>query len=307
MAELALDVQGLRKVFGEVVACEGLTLQLQAGLILGLVGPDGAGKTTTFRMLCGLVEPTSGTAIVSGQDVVRDPEAVRQFIGYLTQQFSLHRDLTVLENLRYVADLYSLPAGQWERRRDELLGITYLSPFGDRLAGRLSGGMRQKLALVAALIHRPHVLFLDEPTTGVDPVSRRDFWKILYDLPRQGVTIVISTPYMDEAIRCHHLAFMHEGRLLAYDTPEALRHSVGGIMLEVRCQPQREARAVLRQLPQVRSVEVFGDRLHVAVQAAADAAHIAHALAQAGLLCENVEEKEASLEDTFMALSAAQH
>jgi len=232
---------------------------------------------------------------------------VRQFIGYLPQQFSLHRDLTILENLRYVADLYSLPPGRWEQRRDELLSITYLAPFGDRLAGRLSGGMRQKLALVAALIHRPRVLLLDEPTTGVDPVSRRDFWKILHDLPRQGVTIIISTPYMDEALRCHRLAFLYEGRLLAYDTPEALQHALSGMTLDVRCHPQREARSILRRLDAVRSVEVFGDKLHVAVRGEADVSQVAEALRGAGLQCEDVEPMEPSLEDVFMALSAPHH
>jgi ABC-2 type transport system ATP-binding protein len=306
MTEVALSLQGLRKVFDEVVACDDLTLSFPSGQILGVVGPDGAGKTTTFRMLCGILEPTAGTAWVVGQDVVADPEAVRQSIGYLPQQFSLHRDLTILENLRYVADLYSLPRGQWEQRRDELLSITYLAPFGDRLAGRLSGGMRQKLALVAALIHRPRVLFLDEPTTGVDPVSRRDFWKILHDLPRQGVTIVISTPHMDEALRCHRLAFLHEGRLLAYDTPQALQHSLSGMMLEVRCQPQHEARSILRRLDVVRSVEVFGDRLHVAVRGGDDLPRVKEALRAAGLPCEDIQPMEPSLEDVFMALSAPQ-
>lgn len=303
MSDAALDVRGLRKEFGAVVACEGLSLALPAGQILGLVGPDGAGKTTVFRMLCGILKPTGGTALVAGHDVVRDPEAVKHVVGYLPQQFSLHRDLTIDENIRYIADLYEVPHGQWEARRDELLDITYLTPFRNRLAGRLSGGMRQKLALVCALIHRPQVLFLDEPTTGVDPVSRRDFWKILYDLPRQGVTIAISTPYMDEAVRCSQLAFMYEGRLLAQDTPTALKAQMTGTVLSVRCGAQRDARLLLQGLPAVQSVEVFGDRLHVALQPGAAVADVSAALHGAGVDCNQVEPVEPSLEDVFMALT----
>ena len=306
MTDVALDVQGLRKEFGAVVACEGLTLQAPAGQILGLVGPDGAGKTTAFRMLCGILQPTAGAARVAGHDVVRDPEAVKQVIGYLPQQFSLHRDLTIDENIRYIADLYQVPRGRWEERRDELLEITYLTPFRRRLAGRLSGGMRQKLALVCALIHRPQVLFLDEPTTGVDPVSRRDFWKILYDLPRQGVTIVISTPYMDEAVRCHQLAFMFEGRLLTHDTPAGLRQAMPGRVLAVRCPAQREARLLLQRLAPVQSVEVFGDRLHVVLQPGVVVDDVQDALREAGVDCTQVEEVEPSLEDVFMALTAGE-
>lgn len=299
----ALDILGLRKTFGDIVACDDLTLRLPAGLILGLVGPDGAGKSTIFRMLCGILEPTAGSAIVAGHDVVRDPEGVKQVIGYLPQQFSLHRDLTIDENIRYIADLYQAPPGQWEKRRDELLEITYLTPFRRRLAGQLSGGMRQKLALVCSLIHKPRVLFLDEPTTGVDPLSRRDFWKILYDLPRQGVTIVISTPYMDEAVRCNRLAFMFEGRLLAYDTPAALRAAISARIIELTCEARREARQLLQQHPDVLSVEVFGTRLHVALQPEASADAVQEALGQANLPCADVQEVEPSLEDVFMSLS----
>jgi len=305
MSDAALDVRGLRKEFGPLVACADLSLELAAGQILGLVGPDGAGKTTVFRMLCGILEPTAGSALVAGHEVRRDPEGVKRAIGYLPQQFSLHRDLTIDENIRYIADLYCVPPGQWETRRDELLDTTYLTPFRKRLAGRLSGGMRQKLALVCSLIHRPQVLFLDEPTTGVDPVSRRDFWKILYDLPRQGVTIIISTPYMDEAVRCNQLAFMFEGRLLAYGTPVGLLGRMAGKVLAVRCPALREARLVLQRQPHVRSVEVFGDRLHVALQPGVGVTEVRAALHEAGVDCQHLEEIEPSLEDVFMALTAS--
>src|ERR1035437_552929 len=185
--DLAVEVHGLRKAFRDVVAVEGVNLEVAAGEIVGLVGPDGAGKTTTLRMLCGILLPDAGEIRVAGHDAVRDPEGVKARIGYVPQRFSLHRDLTVNENIAYFADLYSVPPGTWLARRDELLEITQMAPFGNRLALALSGGMRQKLSLLCSLIHRPEVLLLDEPTTGVDPLSRRDFWKILYDLPRQGV------------------------------------------------------------------------------------------------------------------------
>jgi ABC-2 type transport system ATP-binding protein len=300
MPEPAVTARGLRKFFGPVRACEGIDLDVARGEIIGLVGPDGSGKTTTFRMLCGILPTDAGTATVAGYDVLRQPEQVKARIGYLPQRFSLHRDLTVDENVHYVAELYTVPRQEWQERREELLRMTYLLPFRRRLAGRLSGGMRQKLALVCTLIHRPEVLFLDEPTTGVDPVSRRDFWKLLYDLPRQGVTMVISTPYMDEAARCNRLAFMYAGQILAMDTPEGLRGQLPGELLQVWCRPQREAREVLKRCAVIRSVEVFGDRLHVLFRGNADPAACQDLLAEAGVECLEHRPVEASLEDVFM-------
>lgn len=302
MAELAVFAQGLTKCFGPVCACEGIDLAVAPGEVVGLVGPDGAGKTTTFRMLCGILPPDHGSAFVAGYDAVGQPEAVKARIGYLPQRFSLHRDLTIDENIKYTAELYTVPRDQWQSRREELLEMTYLAPFRRRLAGRLSGGMRQKLALVCTLIHRPEVLFLDEPTTGVDPVSRRDFWKLLYDLPRQGVTMVISTPYMDEAARCTRLVFIYAGQVLAADTPENLRRQLPGELLQVRCRPQREAREVLKRCSAVRSVEVFGERLHVLFHGRADPALCERLLAEAGVECLEHQPVAPSLEDVFMSL-----
>lgn len=303
MSDLAVEVRGLQKSFGSVAACRDLTFSVETGEIVGLVGPDGAGKTTTFRILCGILAADAGQAIVVGSDVASDPEAVKRQIGYLPQRFSLHRDLTVWENIRYMAELYGVARGQWEARADELLEITYLQPFRQRLAGRLSGGMKQKLALLCALMHRPRLLLLDEPTTGVDPVSRRDFWQILYHLPQQGVTILISTPYMDEAARCNRVAFMYQGGLLAFDTPAGLRRLPPGQYLEVRCRHQRQARAKLQTIPEVSGVEVFGDRLHVALATGGRAEVVAEALAAEDFACEQVMPVEASLEDVFMEMT----
>lgn len=298
----ALTVRGLRRSYGAIAACSDLTFDVQDREIVGLVGPDGAGKTTAFRILCGILSADAGEAIVAGYNVAGDPEAVKRSIGYLPQRFSLHRDLTVWENIRYIAELHGVPAEEWQQRAQELLDITYLRPFGGRLAGLLSGGMKQKLALLCALIHHPRLLLLDEPTTGVDPVSRRDFWQILYDLPRQGVAILISTPYMDEASRCNRIAFMYQGRLLAFDTPEALRQASANQYAEVRCTDQRATRLALQQSPDVEEVEVFGDRLHVALKPNVRIAQWA-ALQQAGLVCDEVAPVAATLEDRFMELT----
>ena len=306
MSDLAVEVSGLRKAFGEVVAVESICLEVARGEIVGLVGPDGAGKTTTLRMLCGILLPDAGEIRVAGHDAVRDPEGVKARIGYVPQRFSLHRDLTVNENIQYFADLYSVPRSIWQPRRQELLEITQMAPFADRLAGKLSGGMRQKLSLLCSLIHRPEVLFLDEPTTGVDPLSRRDFWKILYDLPRQGVTMVISTPYMDEAARCTRVGFLHQGRVLREDTPQRLRESVQSRIFEVRCSDQRACREALKGDPGVEGVEVFGDRLHVALRPGADPEAIWRHLAQAGVKAVEPREVPVSLEDVFVAMAGGE-
>ena len=261
--EVALRATGLRKEFGEVTAVDGVALEAARGEIFGLVGPDGAGKTTTIRMLCGVLLPTAGEAEVAGFDVRHQPEEVKRRIGYMPQRFSLYGDLTVAENLYFFANLYRVPRAERVRRERELLEFSRLGPFRDRLAQNLSGGMKQKLALACTLIHTPEVLFLDEPTTGVDPVSRRDFWRILYSLLREGVTLFVSTPYMDEAERCNRVALMDKGRLLVTDRPKALKEQMHGELLEVVAEPQREAREALGGMAAVLGVQLFGDRLHV--------------------------------------------
>lgn len=298
-----LEASGLTKRFGNTAAVDGLSLAVAGGEIFGLVGPDGAGKTTAMRLLTGVMSATAGSATVLGVDVTREPEAIRHRIGYVPQSSSLYADLTALENLRFYADLFAVPRAERNRRAQDLLALSRLTPFASRLARNLSGGMRQKLALCAALIHSPEVLFLDEPTIGVDPVSRRDFWLLIYQLLQQGLTLVVSTPYLDEAERCHRVGLMDRGRLVACDAPSALRGLLPGALLEVRGVPAGAAREILTHLPEVRDVEAFGETLHVAVgEAGAALPAIRAALERAGLRDAVLREILPSLEDVFIAV-----
>jgi ABC-2 type transport system ATP-binding protein len=299
----AIRARGLLKRFADLVAVDGIDLEVAPGEIFGIVGPDGAGKTTTMRMLCGILDPSEGEAEVAGFDVRTQPEEVKRRIGYMPQRFSLYADLTIAENLLFFANIYHVPRDERLRREQELLEFSRLTPFRKRLAGDLSGGMKQKLALACTLIHTPAVLFLDEPTTGVDPVSRRDLWKILYSLLREGVTLFVSTPYMDEAERCNRVAFMDKGRILVCDTPEALRRRMRGDLLEIIAQPQRQAKDILSALSDIHSVQVFGDRLHVWVADAASAEPaIAAALAAGNVQVISSRRAVPGLEDVFVSV-----
>ena len=303
----AIRTTGLRRVFGNVVAVDALDLDIAEGEIFGLVGPDGAGKTTTMRMLTGILPPTAGTALVAGLDVARDSERLKDHIGYMSQRFGLYPDLTVLENLDFYADIYGVPARGRTEKTDRLLGFSNLTPFKQRLAGNLSGGMKQKLGLACALIHTPRVLFLDEPTNGVDPVSRRDFWRILYQLVRDGVTIFVSTAYLDEAERCNRLALLHQGRLLALGTPDEVKTMMPGVLLEVRTSAPRRTAALLRGQLVEGTVGLFGDRVHVATRDAARAeTHARELIATAGFDVLSIRPIEPSLEDVFVSVVAAQ-
>ena len=300
-----IRTRGLRRTFGGVTAVAGLDLNVGTGEIFGLVGPDGAGKTTTLRMLTGILPPTAGNIEVAGCDVVRHPDAVKDRIGYLSQRFGLYPDLTVAENIAFHADLQGVPAAEMPARTARLLGFSGLDPFRRRRAGDLSGGMKQKLGLACALVHTPRVLFLDEPTNGVDPVTRRDFWRILHQLVREGVTILVSTSYLDEAERCSRLALLHEGRVLALGTPGEVKRLLPGAVLEVRAADPRRAANLLRERLPETGVALFGDRIHVTTPDATGAERrIAEALAADGLPPGSVRAVEPSLEDVFVAVLA---
>jgi len=295
----AIRTENLTKTFGASRAVDGLTLSVSEGEIFGLVGPDGAGKTTTMRVLAGILEPSSGAAWVAGADVARDPEAVKGRIGYMSQRFGLYADLSVMENISFYADLYGVPTADFGRRLGRLLAFSGLEPFKRRRAGNLSGGMKQKLGLCCALIHTPRVLLLDEPTNGVDPVSRRDFWRILYQLLMERVTIFLSTSYLDEAERCVRVGLMHRGRLVACDTPAHVRRLVKGVLLEVRCPEPRKAAPALRAAG-LAHVTPFGDRLHVLVPGEDEGRRaVSSALSAAGLACDSVISVAPTLEDVF--------
>src|SRR6266436_1290442 len=234
MAEAIIKTAELTRRFGDLTAVDRLSLEVARGEIFGLVGPDGAGKTTTLRILCALMDPTSGGAWVAGHDVAREPQAVKDRIGYMAQRFGLYTDLSVDENMDFYADLFGVTRADREKMMPDLLRMTRMEPFRARRAGLLSGGMKQKLALMCTLLHRPEILFLDEPTNGVDPVSRRDFWAILYQLVKEGITVFVTTAYLDEAERCNHLGLMDRGRLIRYDTPAGLKSHMANTWYEVR-------------------------------------------------------------------------
>jgi len=260
----AILVEELRKGYGTTVAVDALSLTVDAGRICGMIGPDGAGKTTTMRILCGLLLPDGGRAVVLGFDCGREARRVKEHLGYMPQRFSLYPDLTVAENLRFFADLFAVPAGERAAREARLLEFSRLGPFRDRRAGRLSGGMKQKLALSCTLIHTPQVLILDEPTTGVDPVSRREFWRILRELAGQGLALLVSTPYMDEADLCDEVILMHRGRAIARGTPAEVAASFPRRLLEMTGSDLPAAIERLRSAaPAGVAVHRFGDRLHV--------------------------------------------
>ncbi len=227
-----IEASGLTKKFGNITAVDGLSFEVEEGEIFGLVGPDGAGKTTTMRLLTGILDPDAGKGTVYGKDTVRESESLKDHIGYMSQKFGLYEDLTVMENINFYADIYCISGKERASKIDHLLGFSGLTPFKERLAGKLSGGMKQKLGLACALIHTPKVLFLDEPTNGVDPVSRRDFWNILYDLLKEKVSILFSTSYLDEADRCKRVGLIHKGKLLRCDTPEAIKKEFNAKTLE---------------------------------------------------------------------------
>jgi ABC-2 type transport system ATP-binding protein len=299
--QLAIRIDGLSKSFPGVHAVEALSFDVRAGEIFGLVGPDGAGKTTTLRMLAGIMSPDAGTAVVGGFNVVRDPEGAKHALSYMPQRFGLYEDLTVDENIRFYADLFGVKRTEREARSLELLRAAGMEEFRKRLAGKLSGGMKQKLGLVCALIHRPKVILLDEPTTGVDPVSRRDFWRILYELVAEGVSILTSTAYLDEAERCHRVALMHQGKLLFCDTPANLKAGLRKDVLSITSPEPRSVRSQLEHAEGISSLVLTGDGLHVVVDSAVHRIpEFETLLTQAQVPFDPIQQVAPTIEDLFV-------
>lgn len=296
----AIRTENLVRSFGDLVAVDRLNLAVDEGEIFGLVGPDGAGKTTTMRLLTANMDPTGGDAWVLEHHTVKAAERIKHDIGYMSQRFGLYPDLTVAENIDFYADIYRVPRRGRSARVDELLTFSNLSPFKRRRAGNLSGGMKQKLGLACALIHTPRVLFLDEPTNGVDPVSRRDFWRLLYQLLEQRVTIFVSTAYLDEAERCNRIALLNRGRLLATGTPDEVKQLVRGVILEIRTDDPREAASALGHKMAETAVGLFGDRVHVRTTDH-DQQQIRDVLTAANIEVQSIREVEPSLEDVFVS------
>jgi ABC-2 type transport system ATP-binding protein len=294
----AVHLAAVRKKFDQTVALDDLTFDVAPGEMFGVIGPDGAGKTTALRLICGLMKPDAGTVQLFGQDPFRAHRAATAALGYVSQRFSLYGDLSIDENIEFFSRLHGV--NDFSARRARLLDLTGLAPFHDRLADRLSGGMKQKLALACTLVHEPTMLVLDEPTTGVDPVSRREFWKLLAEFLSQGLTIVLATPYLDEAERCHRVVLMHEGRALALDTPANLQASLAGTDIEIVVSPVRKALDVVRSVAGADRAQLFGDRLHVRVDRPEAVTPIVAQLHAAGLEPTHVRPIVPALEDVFI-------
>ncbi len=300
---LSIQTTNLTKSFGSLTAVNRLNLEVKTGEIFGLVGPDASGKTTTLRMLCGILPPDGGEAKVVGCDIRSEAEQIKDKVGYLPQRFGLYGDLTVLENIHFYADLYQVSRKRRGERIERLLRFANLTPFGKRKAEDLSGGMKQKLGLICALIHTPHILLLDEPTTGVDPLSRRDFWIILYDLLKEGVTILFSTSYLDEAERCNRIGLMYQGDLLIADTPSAVKAQIGGTILELRMENHQKGVKVLEGLKTVRSLVLSGDKIHALVDDPKEGERMIRGrIKEAGMEILDLMIVRPSLEDAFVSI-----
>jgi ABC-2 type transport system ATP-binding protein len=304
MQELAVTVSNLTRKFGDFVAVDDISFSVPQGEIFGFLGPNGAGKSTTIRMLCGIIEPTAGSGTVAGYDIRTQSEQIKTRIGYMSQKFSLYEDLTAAENIEFYAGVYGLPPARLLERKEWVLRMADLKGRENRLTGELAVGWKQRLALGCAVVHEPGILFLDEPTAGVDPVSRREFWGLIYDVARRGVTVFVTTHYMDEAEHCDRLALIYSGKLIAVGSSAHLKTRFAtGVLLEVTAQPVTQALEALRAEPGVRDVAVFGRNLHVVMPELADAAaRVRAVLAGAGVSVTAVEPIVPSLEDVFVAL-----
>jgi ABC-2 type transport system ATP-binding protein len=301
---VVVQVENLTRSFGSVKALDGLTFSVDEGEIFGLVGPDGSGKTTCLRILCGLMAPSSGKVLVLGKNVAKEPEGIKAQAGYMAQPAKLYEELTVKENIEFYADLYEVPRARYKERMNRLLEFSGLGPFTERRFRNLSGGMKQKVGLSCALIHTPKILFLDEPTNGVDPVSRRDFWKILYELKREKVTMVVSSTYLDEADRCHRVALFERGRARMVMEPLELRSLLKDQLFNLTVSDRRKALGVLKAMQPVRNPYVFGTGIHFFLSNSEDLSAVEKRLAEAGVNDGRIEATRPSLEDVYLSLLA---
>jgi ABC-type multidrug transport system ATPase subunit len=299
---------GLTKRFGKFIAVDDVNFEVKRGEVIGYLGPNGSGKTTTIRMLCGLLVPTTGTAEVMGFDVVRNPEAVKRNIGYMSQKFSLYDELTTYENLQFYGRLYGLSGAALTKRREELIALTHLEPYLNRRAALLSGGWRQRLAMACSLVHKPSVLFLDEPTAGIDPVARRELWDLLFEFSSQGMTLFVTTHYMDEAERCSHVGYIHMSKLVVCGEPDELKttpvvNPPGTKRLDVTCDHVTLGLQAVRRLPGMKTATVFGQSMHLLVDENLQEQTIRDELSRAGIPQAEIHPIGPSLEDVFVALT----
>ena len=304
-----IECDGLTKRFGTFTAVDHVSFAVEKGSIFGFLGPNGSGKSTVIRMLCGILEPSEGTARIGGRDVVRESEAIKEMIGYMSQQFSLYDELTVNENLLFSGKLYSLRDKELKQRRDQLIALTHLSPYLNRRAGLLSGGWRQRLAMACALMHQPTVLFLDEPTAGIDPVARRELWDLLFEFSGHGMTLFVTTHYMDEAERCSHVGYIHMSKLIVSGQPDELKRlpevtPANTRRLGVTCDHVTRALQAMREVAGVRSATVFGQSMHLLVDDSVTPLQIEAKLRMVGIQAPEIYEIGPSLEDVFVALTA---
>lgn len=304
MSENAIEVKNLTRKFGKLVAVDNISFSIAYGEIFGFLGSNGSGKSTTIRMLCGILEPSSGSATVGGFDVNDDPESVKTAIGYVSQRFSLYSDLTVLENLKFYGRIYGLPAPRLKQRIQAVMDFTGLHRYSDMLTGNLSGGWKQRVAVATAILHEPKILFLDEPTAGVDPMSRRALWEVLYGLADQGVALFVTTHYMEEAERCNQIAFISLGKLLKVGNPQELKKNNPGQVLEIECRPLMKASQVFGALPGITGLTTYGTTLHLNVADAEVATRAIREVAiREGIQIVGIRPIEAALEDVFATLS----
>src|SRR5947207_1230205 len=304
-----IECEGLTKRFGTFTAVDHVSFSVGKGSIFGFFGPNGSGKSTVIRMLCGILEPTEGTARIAGHDIMGEGDAIKEMIGYMSQKFSLYDELTVNENLVFSGKLYSLPDRELKRRRDNLIAITHLEPYLDRRAALLSGGWRQRLAMACALMHKPTVLFLDEPTAGIDPVARRELWDLLFEFAGQGMTLFVTTHYMDEAERCDHVGYIYMSKLIVCGEPDELKklpdvNPPGTRRLDVTCDHVTTALRAMHEMRGVRSATVFGQSMHLLVDESVKRAQIDEQLRKVGVTHAEIHEIGPSLEDVFVELSA---